>query len=307
MIQRMTWELDRILAATGARVIHWQGARHLRPIHRLADAGPGTLYFVADRSEMNETLFQTLTRAEASGLVIFAAHEPPAPHRYPHLGVLSLPSPPQGYLQLAAIARAGVRGLVAGVTGSSGKSSAAAYLTTLLRRRGQVHAARGGLTQTSDCAGLLLAMDGSESEAAVVEMAGDVEQMALLARPQAGIITELNGTRHEMARLGLHLPPDGLLVLHGEDPDFHLLPRDQIHARIITFGAGPGNEARYEDVTVDGACTRFYLRIGAARMPVRLAARGDAEAPGATAAALLAHRLGFTPDEIIAGLQATAS
>lgn len=319
----MLFTLAEVTRLTGARVVRWpHGDGPVQPVHRIGAAGPGALFFPMRRSPAGAPLFSALAGAGAHGVVLFAGQEPPDPQRYPGLGALALPWPPDGFFRLAGAARARAGALVAGVTGSAGKSSTKEYLATLLRSRyRRVHATVNSRNRLSDLAGILLGLEGGGGEAAVIEMgfcrAGDIERMAALAQPFAGIITNitpnhLDGTRgswealvREKGRLGHHLPPDGLLALHAGDPGCDRLPRREYRSRIFTFGPGAGADVGYEAVQADECGTGLVLRLFGQRIPCRLQAYGPVQAANAAAAALVAHVLGVPAAEIQEGLAQT--
>lgn len=310
----MRFDLDEILCLTGAAVVRWPGpAAGLAPVHDLRRAGPGALFFPMRRGEPPAAaLWPALARAGAAGAVLFAGQRPPPPEPYPGLGVLTLPSPPAGYFRLAAAARSRLPGPVVGVTGTAGKSSTKEFLAGLLDGRYRVHATIRSRNRISDCAGLLLGLTGEPGEAAVIEMGlgspGDIGRMGALARPSAGVITNVSGLEWgaggweavvaEKGQLGLHVPPEGFLAVHAGDPGCALLPRTRYRARIFTFGAGPDADVAYEQVRVDEQGTSLVLRLFGWRLPCRLRAPGAFQAANAAAAALVAHLLGVPAAEI---------
>jgi UDP-N-acetylmuramoyl-tripeptide--D-alanyl-D-alanine ligase len=71
----------------------------------------------------------------------------------------------------------------------------------------------------------------------------------------------LDATRREKAEMLSALQPHGLAVLNGDDPNV-LWMRRRTHARAITYGFGPGNDVRAENVRLDWPRgTRFTLRV----------------------------------------------
>lgn len=314
----MRFSLDEIVQISGAKVIRPPDrSTELRPVEDLRNAAPGTIYFPMRLPLSQETL-TALARAGASGVVCWKGYEPlgKAPP-----GILSLDSPPLGFFRLARAARRRSSALVVAVTGSSGKSSTKEYLAALLRQRFAVHATVGSLNRISECAEIILSMEGRNDEAAVIEMGfgsvGDIERMADIALPFGGIITKvtpdhLDGARgsvevmaREKGKLGLVLPPEGVLALHAEDPGCSLIDRAIYPCTVLTFGEGPAAGVRYRDVVSDETGTGFTLELFGQLLPVRLQTYGAVQAANAAAAALIAHVLGFSPAEIRQGLAAT--
>lgn len=311
----MRFELAELVRLTGATVVRWPHPARVRPVHSLRHAAPDALYFPFTRSSVDEKLFQSLVENGVAGVVLYAEQAPPLPEQFPALGALSLPSPPDGFFKLATAAREKSGALVVGVTGSSGKTSTKEYLAALLRSRGTAHATISSFNLRSDCAAILMGLEEDGQEAAVIEMgfgvAGDIDRMAATARPSAGIITKvapdhLDGAGGswealiaEKGKLGHHIPPEGVLAVHAEDPGCARLPRGEYRARVLTFGAGPDADVGYEDVRAGEAGTELVLRLFGERLPCRLQAYGAFQAANAAAAALVAHVAGGLAPAVI--------
>lgn len=311
--------LDEVLRATGAVTIRWPGARHVRPIHDLRYATPGALFFPLYMHVLKEFAVKELVRTQATGLVVYEDHLPPWLERYPQLGVLSVRSPFQSYLRLARLARSRVHGPVAGITGSSGKSSTKGFLAAILQGRYRVHANPGSYNVISDTAAVLMGMTGDPTEAAVLEMGlgrpGDIDRMAALAKPWVSVITKvtndhLDATKGsweqlvlEKGAIGRYLPEDGFLVINADDPGCSLLNRSDYRSRVHTFGTGPTADLRCLHAEAGEFGTTVELRFFGQSLRCRLRAFGTFQAENAAAAALAAYLLGIPPDEIRQGLE----
>jgi UDP-N-acetylmuramoyl-tripeptide--D-alanyl-D-alanine ligase len=314
----MKWNLPEILSLTNARVVRWGHEGEITPVQDITQVGPGSLYFPMYRRAVGERLFETLSGSGTAGVVLYEDQDPPPAERHPGLGVLYLPSPVEGYLKIAAEARRRSRGLVVGITGSSGKSSVKEYLAAILAGKYVVHATVDSHNLITDCADLLLDLDDRLDEAVVAEMGfgwvGDIDRMAALARPLAGIITKvapdhLDGAQgsievvaREKGKLGLHVPPHGFMVVNADDQGSRAIPRDAWRTRVLTFGQGSSVDAAYGDVQADESGTRFTLSLTGKPFQCRLRTYGSFQAANATAAAVAARALGFGPPAIVEAL-----
>lgn len=316
----MRYTFDELARLAGLRPRRLTQTGPVRPNHDLLALKKGDLFFPMHAHLVDEVVLQTLQRVGAAGIVLREFQKPPAAERCPDLAVLTADSPPEAYFKLAAGARTESSALVTGITGSSGKSSTKAFLAHVLGTRRRVHATRHSRNLISDCAGILLGMDGTPDEAAVIEMAfgavGAIGTMTAMAKPQAGIITKITHEHldaaggswerliEEKGSLGLALPPDGVLAVHAEDPGCNRLVRSRYPCPVLTFGEGPGAHMRYEAVEVSESGTVIRLRWFGREMTCRLQTFGRVQAANAAAAALVGHVLGYSAADIQAGLEA---
>ena len=103
---------------------------------------------------------------------------------------------------------------------------------------------------------------------------GEMAPYARMIRPDITVVTSigsehnaslgtLEATRREKAAMVRVLPPSGIAVLNGDDPNV-LWMRGETGARVVTFGFGEGNDVRASDVSLadwpNG--TRFTLHAG---------------------------------------------
>jgi UDP-N-acetylmuramoyl-tripeptide--D-alanyl-D-alanine ligase len=102
---------------------------------------------------------------------------------------------------------------------------------------------------------------------------GQMAGYAAMVRPTIAVVTAiasdhnrslgtLENTRSEKARMVEALPPSGVAVLNGDDPNV-LWMRERTRARIVTYGFGPDNHVAAADLVVDWPRgTRFSLHAG---------------------------------------------
>jgi UDP-N-acetylmuramyl pentapeptide synthase len=201
------------------------------------------------------------------------------------------------------------------VVGSYGKSTTMRATTAALGRR--VHR-RATSNAGSAVARALLRIRPWDRWAVLEVGIGGPGQMAPYARmvqPQVVIVTSIGSehrrslptlemTRHEKAEMVRALPPSGLAVLNGDDPNVRWM-ETQTRARVVYFGLGESNDVRASDVRLNWPSgTRFVLHAGSERREVKIQLFGAHMvriALGAIAAALAEGR---TLDQILPALAA---
>jgi UDP-N-acetylmuramoyl-tripeptide--D-alanyl-D-alanine ligase len=273
-------ELDplQIAAACGARIVAGDaqaGEPSDAPARAIVDsrqAGPGDLFFgLPGEREDGGTFAERAIEAGAWGVVVAPEHADRAAAAGGGSRVLSSPDP------LAALAGLSRRWLdelgggacrVAGITGSTGKTSTKDILTSLLRPvfGDRLHANRENFN-TEIGLPLTVLEAPRETEVMVLEMAmrgmGQIRELAQIARPQVGVITnvgpvhlELVGTVERVAEakaeLIAELPRGGACVVPaGEEA---LRPHVRSDVRTITFGLTLDADVRAGEVerTADG-------------------------------------------------------
>ncbi len=202
---------------------------------------------------------------------------------------------------------------VLAVTGSTGKTSTKDLLASVMPSSWaspQSYNNEVGVPLT------VLSTPG-EADALVVEVGsrgiGQIRWLAPAIRPDVAVITNLGvvhletfGTRDRLAdakwELVEALGAGGVAVLPVDEPRL----RNRSHpGPTVTFGRSPAADVGVDSLTLDEmGRARFELRVGGESREVRLELVGAHHASNSAAAAAAAHAAGWSPDEIVAGLQA---
>ncbi|MEJ5363701.1 MAG: UDP-N-acetylmuramoyl-tripeptide--D-alanyl-D-alanine ligase [Desulfosoma sp.] len=208
---------------------------------------------------------------------------------------------------------------VIGITGSNGKTSTKEMTASALCRRLKVLKNPGNFNNLIGVPLTLLELT-ADHEAAVIEMGinviGEMERLVSIARPTVGIITNIHPAHLEglgsietiLSEKGLlwkSLPENGTAVVNADDERLTSLARG-LKTRCVLYSAMGGAA----DFCLDGPVSvlvgesRFRLASPSGVLPVRLQAMGIHHVTNALAAAAAAHVLGFSLEEICAGLEA---
>jgi UDP-N-acetylmuramoyl-tripeptide--D-alanyl-D-alanine ligase len=219
---------------------------------------------------------------------------------------------------LAALARFVAGSLpaaqVAGITGSSGKTSTKDLAAQLVERLGPTIAPAGSYNNEFGLPLTVLRADQA-TRYLVLELsargAGHIAYLCHIAPPTYGVVLNVGrahagefGGLDQVARakgeLVEALPADGVAILNADDPRVAAMAA-RTAARVVAFG--DSGEVRAADVRLDDlGRPRFTLITAEKSAPVTLRLHGAHHVPNALAAAALARELGLDTDGIADGL-----
>lgn len=270
-------------------------------------AGDTFLALRGDRFDGHAYVTQALERG-AAAVIVDRADSLPA-----SVPALIVADTKRAYLEMAGAARALYRGRVIAITGSSGKTTVKHLLAQLLAAHYGSDAVLATPANENNEIGVsrLLLNATDAHRVLVVEMgarhAGEIAELASIARPHVGILTnigeahlEVFGSRERLAETKWGLFASGAqAVLNARDPQ-SALRASALATPPMWFGAGepgaPGvwiEDARSLVLTYGAAPQRFPID---ARLP---GAHNRANLAAALAAALL---LGIPAEESIAAI-----
>ena len=201
-----------------------------------------------------------------------------------------------------------------GVTGSNGKTSTKDFLKTILAKAGPVNATLGNL---NNHIGLPLTILNStdEHKFGVWEMGmnhpGEIEVLADIAAPNAGIITNI-GTAHiehmktreaiaeEKGQLAEMVESCGFFVMPAND-DFAEAIAGRSAARMIAVGIGEG-DVQAGNLIATGEGTFFDVIAGGKRVSTSIRVAGEHMVMNALLGVAVALELGVDLETIGSGL-----
>ena len=229
---------------------------------------------------------------------------------------------------LAALARFVVDSLpaarIAGITGSSGKTTTKDIAAQLIERLGPTIAPAGSYNNEFGLPLTVLRAD-AETRYLVLELSargiGHIAHLCGIAPPGYGVVLNVGrahagefGGLDQVARakgeLVEALPPGGVAILNADDPRV-LAMTARTRARIVTFGIQsrvPQPSFRAVDIRLDDlGRPSFTLLTPEGSAPVSLRLHGAHNVPNALAAAALAGELGLGLGETADGLSAAVA
>jgi UDP-N-acetylmuramoyl-tripeptide--D-alanyl-D-alanine ligase len=281
------WTIDAMAGAMGAEC---QGPLPASVSGLSIDSraiAPGEAFFAirGDHRDGHEFVSAALA-AKAAVAVVAAQRRAQFPSDAP---LLVVPDVLAGLRDLAAAARARMRGKVIGVTGSVGKTGTKEALRIALSKDGETHASVASYNNHWGVP-LSLARCPSSARYAVLEIgmnhAGEIAPLSRLVRPHVAIITTIAPVHLEFfgslakiadakAEIFVGVPSDGVAVINRDIAQFAQLQRrakDAGVSRVISFGEHAKANARLIKCALQPRCstveaeilgTRFSYKIGA--------------------------------------------
>lgn len=206
-------------------------------------------------------------------------------------------------------------GLLLGITGSTGKTTTKELVAAAFATATPTLKTEGNLNNHWGVPLTLLRLE-AEHRAAVVEMAmnapGEIEELARVAIPTAGIITNagsahlerfgtVEAVAHEKAALARALSP-GQLLFAGADSPALRGALEGVSCRVVTYGLADDADVRperVEDLGPEGS--RFEV---SGFPPVHLRLIGRHQVANALAAIAAAREYGLDPQAVVTALEA---
>jgi UDP-N-acetylmuramoyl-tripeptide--D-alanyl-D-alanine ligase len=219
------------------------------------------------------------------------------------------------FVQRAETKLAQVSPLVAGITGSFGKTTTKACIAEVAELRGPAYATPASF---NTYLGVVRAINEgltTRHRTFVVEMGayrrGDVAELCELVHPQIGVLTaigpahlerfgSLDAIEQAKGELAEALPPDGVFVTNADD-ERCLRAAERTKARVVLFSAaGAANaEITAADISMAEGTTRFRLRRrGGEEVTVRSKLLGQHNVANLLAAAAVGTGLDLPLDAI---------
>ncbi len=223
----------------------------------------------------------------------------------------------KGLQQVAAHWRSQFSPRVVGITGSVGKSTSKEMIAAVLRQRYPTLKSPGNLNNEIGLPLTLLQLRGVH-ERAVLEMGmydrGEIAELAAIARPQVGVITNVGPTHLERlgtlervaaakAELVQALPQDGVAILNRDDPLVRSMAK-LTSAPVFFYGLTPGCDLWASHIASEGLeGIRFRFRRGEETIHVKVPLLGRHSVHTALRAAAVGLIEGLSWQEIVSGLR----
>lgn len=230
---------------------------------------------------------------------------------------LVVPDPQAALAVCAQLIRDAYRGVLVGITGSAGKTTAKNLLAAVLAQAGAVVATEGNRNNELGVPLTLAALQPT-TEFAVVEMGagkpGDIAALCHFARPNVGVLLnvapahiaayrDLDDIADTKGAIVANLPADGVAIINGDQSWSEQWAERAAPARVIRVGFSADVDARAGDIELMGFDgSRFILNGLGAPLAVTTAIPGRQGVFNALVAAAVARVLGVSDRAIQMGL-----
>lgn len=210
---------------------------------------------------------------------------------------------------------------VAAITGSNGKTSVKALLTSILKAHGPMYSTPGNRNNEI---GLPLAVLDAPDDVpfAVYEMGagqpGDIEYLTRIVRPDTSVVNNiapahlermgsLLGVADTKAAIYDALPSDGVAAINADDAFAPYFAQRAHGRRLLRYGIDASADVTARDIRASADGSQFHLVTPQGEADIRLALPGRHNVANALAATSLAIGLGIPFDTIVHGLAAATS
>jgi len=208
---------------------------------------------------------------------------------------------------------------VIGITGSIGKTTSKEVIAAVIRQRYRTLKSEGNYNNEIGLPLTLMHLT-ADHERVVLEMgmydAGEIAELAEIARPQMGVVTDVGpchlerlGTLERVAQAKAELPQalpsaeeGGVAILNADDEWVRAMA-DQTKARVFTYGLDPSADLWADDIQSEGLeGIYFRFHYGQELIYARVPMLGRHSVHTALRAAAVGLAEGLSWEEIMAGL-----
>ncbi len=310
--------LADIQQATGAAVLHRDGETFSGVVTDTRKIAPGVLFLALQGERFNgEDFVQSAVDKGAAGVLVSSGC-PLEKTAALDATVFQVPADTlTAYQQLALSWRRHFQLPLIAITGSNGKTTTKDMTAAVLSSRWQVLKTQANFNNEIGLPLTLLQLTKAH-EAAVIEigMRGfhQIEALAKIALPSIGIVTNVGETHMELlgsleniakakAEMVEAIPAGGTVILnHDNSYVAAMTAQAKPGVRVLTFGVETAADVRGGSIRTEGRQTIFQAAFGGSIHEFRLPMVGRHNVDNALAAITAGYALGFSAEEMQAGL-----
>lgn len=206
---------------------------------------------------------------------------------------------------------------VIAITGSAGKTTTKEMIASILRTRWRIFASYRSFNQHT-CSARNVKRIRPFHRAAVLEFGmgarGQIRKHCQFIRPNMGVVTNV-GTAHignvggsvrgiaqAKSELIKYMKQTGYLVTNADDLNSELLETKKFQGTIVTVGIKKKANFQAGNIRYEKSGMRFDIQLDKKLQSFYIPIYGEHNVYNALNAIAIAHKLGFTPEEIRSGL-----
>lgn len=308
---------DNLCKAIGGTWVNGDPGLKLRGIScRCAVVKRGILYFDYQGGKGGDRNILDALKRGAVGVVI-SKFKKQLPFKDPNIVVISVPKVGEAFWAAVKHYRDMYNIPVVGVTGSSGKTTTTAMISSIFRRRWKVLKTMGNLNLPSFVPAQIMRLKWGY-QAAVFEIGmnrpGQVSQQSRVVQPQVGIITHI-GTGHiehlgsfenvilEKSGIMEGIPENGCILLNADDPATKHIDLSGFKGKVACYGLNNKADYMARDIMFKDNGTYFMAQIDGKWHQFFIPTYGKHNVYNALAAIGAARFYNFDVKTIIRGLE----
>lgn len=303
--------LSEIAALSGGRLSGNDGITVSRVSKDTRSIAPGDLYLALRGGNFDGNEF-VAAAAQSGAVAAIVDRDAAAPAGFPLIRVDDSLAALQ---KLASGWRDRLSLRVAGITGSSGKTSTKELTAAVLAARFRVNKTQGNLNNHFGLPLTVLSASQAD-QAAVWEMGmnhpGEIAPLAAIARPDVAIVTNIgvshieffghrDGIAAEKAELIAAVHAGGAVIIPAEDDYADFLAERAGRRRVIHGGLGAA-DVRADALIIDERGTSFRVHAFGDSATARIPVTGEHMVRNATLAIAAGLEFGLSLEECVAGL-----
>ncbi len=313
------FSLADIQKAAGAAVLHQAGEQFSQVVTDTRKIEPGVLFLALKGERFNGEDFAREAAEKGAAGVLVSSSCPGEKTAGIEATVFQVPADTlTAYQQLALFWRQRFTLPLIAITGSNGKTTTKDLTAAVLSSRWKVLKTQANFNNEIGLPLTLLQLTDSH-QAAVIEigMRGlhQIEALAKIALPSIGIVTNVGETHMELlgsleniakakAEMVEAIPAGGTVILNNDNAYVaSMAAKAQKGVRVLTFGVEKPADVRGGDIRTEGRQTRFTAAFDGETHEFLLPMVGRHNVDNALAAITAGYALGFTAQEMQAGLE----
>lgn len=308
----------KLCAVTGGKFIKGKKDTKISGISKeYFNIKKGYLYFDVAKPKERDTRIRIAINSGAAAVVI-SEKKKYKPILDPHIVIISVPNVSNAFWKTVKYYRDMHSIPIVGVTGTSGKTTTCAMVTSIFRTKWKTLVTRGNLNLPDFVPSQIMLLNTNKYDAAVFEIGmhrkGQISKQSKIIQPKVGVITHI-GEAHlehvgnlanvilEKTAIANGIPADGCLVLNIDDPSTERINLSKFKGKVVYYGLIKKANYMASDLKIEKKGTFFKVLIDGMQHQFFIPTYGKHNVYNALAAIAVARFYGFSVNSIKKGLE----